>query len=291
RLVDGITNRPIPGARVAYERADYSYDGVTANANGEFHLKGLSPGTYSVYISDHSGSEYTSDQVTFDITDRDITGLEIRGRPAASISGSVVVEGSPAPGLSLDLSDLVLGVTLISGGIGVPAKVETDGRFRISGIRPGKYMFRLHGTYTGRKGFSFLRVERDGVPQPNAIDVGSEPLSGLRVVIGYGTGVIRGRVDMVGGVLPESAQLSSVTVTPTSPINRDVRFFGELDSRRQFVIEGVPAGDYRIAIQVYIPPPPAQTQGWRQVFSQTVSVVDGASSQVTLTIDLSKIGK
>jgi hypothetical protein len=44
-----------------------------------------------------AGSEYYSDEVVFDVTDQDVSGLEIRARRGASLSGVVVIEGARDP--------------------------------------------------------------------------------------------------------------------------------------------------------------------------------------------------
>ena len=292
RLIDEATQQPISGVRMAYGKTNEIRWAPETGANGVFHVKDLPPGSYFITIASDGGSEYTSDEATFDITDRDVSGIEIRARRAASISGTILVDGAGNPSGYGSLSDLKLVAVKVSGGLGVPAKVEPDGRFRIPGLPPDKYKFWFIGSSTGRKEFSFLRVERNGAPQPNAVDVGNgEQVSGLRVVLAYGTGQIKGRVQVVGAELPPGWQIMSLYARRISQPDSEDIHRGELDSRGTFVIYGLPAGEYRVSVDVVLPSSADRPRPIHRSFSQTASVTDGGETQVTLPINFNAPGK
>jgi hypothetical protein len=67
--------------------------GALSNVDGEFKLEKLVPGQYAVGIRPLGNFEVRADEVRFEITDRDVRGLVITAKKAASVSGVIVVEG------------------------------------------------------------------------------------------------------------------------------------------------------------------------------------------------------
>jgi hypothetical protein len=85
----------------------------------------------------------------------------------------------------------------------VSARVNPDGGFRITGIRPGKVSL---SSYIAPGGPALtlrrLRIERNGIEMRDGVDVRSgEDLSGLRLMFGAGNSVLRGEVKIEGGPL------------------------------------------------------------------------------------------
>ena len=107
RVIDGNTNAPLPGLNVAHgslmkeqERMNgYGYTGDLTNANGEFGLRGLTPGRYAVFPVAEAAKEYFSDPTIFEVTDHDVEGLEVKAYRGAVISGTVVIEGATDPAI------------------------------------------------------------------------------------------------------------------------------------------------------------------------------------------------
>jgi hypothetical protein len=215
RVVDETTGQPIPKIRVGRntlssdgKAATIDSGGASANENGEFDFTSLPPGQYSAYVPMDSGSEYYSDPIFFDVVDQDVAGVEVTARRAASLSGAIVVEGSRDPAVLADLSHLRVTAFRLAGGLGASAQAAPDGHFRIDGLPPDKIRLRLD-TIPQRKNFSLLGVERDGVLQPESIEVAAgEQVNGLRVLVAYGEGVVQGQAQVVGGTLPVGARMS-----------------------------------------------------------------------------------
>src|SRR5262249_8831714 len=156
---------------------------------------------YSVSVA-IGGGEYYSDEVFFDVTDQDVTGLEVRARRAASLSGVVVIEGVGDPSIPADLSHLHILAFRQAGGPGTGVNAEADGGFRIPGLPPDKIRIRI-SSITQLQRFSLLGIERDGVRLPDGIEVAAgEQVKGLRLIVTYGAGVVRGQVQISGGTLP-----------------------------------------------------------------------------------------
>ena len=59
------------------------------------------------------------------------------------------------------------------------------------GVRPGKFSFHLSG-FPPPQGFTLARVEQDGVQQQEIEVTPGAQVTGVRVVIQYGNGSIRG---------------------------------------------------------------------------------------------------
>src|SRR5215510_10624880 len=214
RVVDEATGQPVPRISVGRSvleansnKAVGMIGGQPVDEHGAFRLPNLAPGRYAVYVS-IGGGEYYSDEVIFDVTDQDVTGLEIRARRAASLSGVVVIEGSRDPSVLSELSRLRVWVGRMAGGMGASGDVGADGRFRITGLPPDKFRFNLSWRTQQRRP-SLLGIERDSVRLPHWIEVAAgEQVTGLRLIVAFGAGVVRGQVQIVGGTLPEGARLS-----------------------------------------------------------------------------------
>ena len=269
--------------------------GLRTDTNGEFRIEGILPGSYAVFVASEGESEYYSDAVPFDVINQDITGLEVKLRRGGSISGLAMVEGATDPAALSAIQQLQLSAYTESQDLSPPrigsSQIGPDGGFRITGLRPGKVRISL-STFRGPKGFSLLRVERDGVAQRDGVEVApGERVTGVRLVFAYGTAVVRGQVQVVGGTLPEGTRLfiSTRRVGDSTPQGRSG---GQVDDRGRFFIEGLAAGDYEIMLNV-IPPPPVPGGGppARPSFppvKQTVTVAGAGETPVILTIDLSQ---
>jgi hypothetical protein len=72
-------------------------DRLFTNFNGEFQLKGLMPGRYAIYVSPDLSNSIFGETVNFEIIDSNVTGLEVKLYPGASISGTVVIKGTTDP--------------------------------------------------------------------------------------------------------------------------------------------------------------------------------------------------
>ena len=68
-----------------------------ADGQGAFKLSGLPPGRYQAEAMDGLGETgYTSDAAEFEITNDNVSGVEVKVFLGASVSGIVVIEGADA---------------------------------------------------------------------------------------------------------------------------------------------------------------------------------------------------
>lgn len=295
RVIDEATGKPIPKIRLGWSALEIGGKGVSirigaplVDEQGAFRLPNLAPGRYAVYVPINSGSEYYSDEVVFEVIDQDVTELEIKARRAASLSGVVVIEGALDPSAMSDLSHLRVSVGRLAGGLGTGAQVSADGRFRVPGLPPDKFRLNLHSR-TQRQRYSLLGIERDDVRLPDWIEVtAGEQVSGLRLIVAYGEGVVRRQVQVVGGTLPEGARLSVSARRANLPGWPSSASGVTVDARGRFLLEGLATGVYEISLMVFVPSPAGGTHlsPLRPPVRQTISVTSGAESQAMIVLDL-----
>ncbi len=237
RLVDAETGQPQPGINWGYGGNAMSTFGRKSDSNGGFKITGLMPGRYSVFAG--CEGDYYMDKIEFDLTDHDVTGLEIRRHRGASISGKVVVDGVSDPALLAKLKR----VSLNAGGVG--SNIDPDGSYYFCGLRPGRA--KVSAFSWPNSGFWLLRVERDGIDLRDGIDVSAgDHVTDVRIVLAYASGVIRGQVTVSGSGLPQGVRLQIQAHRlggdgDTNPV------FAESDELGRFVILGLISGEYELS--------------------------------------------
>lgn len=295
RIVDGETGRPVPNVAIGLSRIvttdannSSSHGGRTgarSDTQGEFRLEKLPVGKYSISIEPPSTSDLRAEPVTFDVVDQDVTGLVIKSSAGASLSGTVVFEGTRDKNATAAMERAYISALIRKDDATVSWSraewIPRDGSFRLGGLQPGIANFSV-GTMSNAKGLVISRVERYGIAQPNGIQIQTaEHVTGIRVILAYISGSIRGVVRLENGTLPPSARLSIHLTKPGDPSVRVQPWV--VDSRGHFLIEGLAAGSYELIVTAYVPE-------WRQrppTAKQTVTVENGVATEVTVTLDLS----
>jgi protocatechuate 3,4-dioxygenase beta subunit len=292
RVVYAENGQPAPGASVSYGAVDASgrrisalFRAAPADARGEFRFENLAPGRYAAMIAQaESGSEAFGEPVPFEVTSGDVSGIEIRLRRSATVSGVVRVEGvtdraalarlygqvrifgfveTPPGGLTAPMSFL-------------PAAVGADGSFSLSGVRPGK--LRINVDARG-EGLSVARVELGGAPATDGIQVAEgAQVSGVRVILVRGAATVRGQVTTTNLSLPPDARLFAFARRQggDSPLTRNA----QVDARGRFQFERLPAGTYEFRAQ-------AVTRDGRRFESQPqqIFVAEGSEQQIAIALD------
>ncbi|HVS21933.1 MAG TPA: hypothetical protein VHD88_08800, partial [Pyrinomonadaceae bacterium] len=222
RVVDSETGQAIAGARVGYgpapqnqERFSAYYSGFPAGSRGEFRFEGLAPGRYGVNVSsEYEGGHVYSDPVYFEVVDKDVSGLEVKALHGLSLSGIVVADGETQKDLLAQLAGVRISASVSSTSkpqiyTSGTSLIAADGSFQINGLRPGRVGMGLNTQGPGLKRPSITRIEHDGVGLTQGFELQpGQSISGLRVVISYGTGAIRGTVRFEGGAPPPDARFS-----------------------------------------------------------------------------------
>jgi len=259
---------------------------------------GVLPGKYAIIArpDEQSGGGFISDPVIVDIGEDTVTGVEVRVRQGASISGVVVIEGTNDPKIQAKLSLVGLAAFVRSTGQGPStpssgfARVNADGSFRISGLQSGKVAISMGGS-PDMRGLAIARIERNGAPAPEGIEVDAgEQVTGVRVVLVYGTLAIRGEFRIVGGALPAGYRFFASARRVDQPAQNQPG--AEIDARGQFVIENLPPGEYEIRVAPFFNPDGQQlSPNFTRLISsvnERVVLSGGNQQSVTLVLDLSR---
>lgn len=276
RIVDAETGKPQPGINMGINGNAMSTFGKQSDENGEFKITGLIPGHYSVFAG--CEGDYFSDKVDFDVTDHNVTGLEIRRNRGASISGKVVVDGVTDPTVLSKLKEMFVN----AGEVG--ATIDPDGSYYFCGLRPGRVQVTARSIRS--VGFWLMRVERDGADVRDGIDLApGDHVTDVRVVLRYATGAIRGQVTLVGDGLPQGMRFQ-ILANRIGEEERSNNLFANADERGRFVIEGLISGEYELTAGSNfssVVPGDLRIPRLEQV-TQRVTVTNGAESAVTLVL-------
>lgn len=155
-----------------------------------------------------------------------------------------------------------------------------DGSFQVNGLRPGRVSIDAYASAPTFTRPTIGRIEHDGVGVTQGFDI-QQSVSGLRVIINYGTGAIRGTVRLQGG-----ASLADSRIYVNSKREGERNGTGiVVDVRGHFIIKNLAPGTYEVTVQVvfgtpsspYRPLPPQK---------QLVNVTNSSESEVTLVVDL-----
>ncbi len=324
RVVDDETSNPIAGSGIVCAKLKGADESVnTAGAafggfcgktktdeQGNFRLVGLAPGQYQLILGDYesvlagSGSDHYSDGAKLEIQSSDVAGVEIRAKRGARISGVVVVEDADTSAKRI-LSQMMIMAALppqpyevneseiASAMAPIISRIGSDGGFVLKGVRPGKVTLQVNGLTESQ--FKILRIERGGGQISDGIIVsGREAITGVRVILGKGSGVIRGQVNVAGGALPNGFQMEVGADRIKDSISADLSASGIVDNKGRFVLEGLLPGEWVLTL-ILIPSPESDLNSLNG-FSpapviQKVNLAKGQVAQVTMTLDLSKKNK
>lgn len=316
-VVDSETGQMITNGRCGFSQVRSSgyFPGEftspsTVDARGECGQGGLFPGRYLLTLLP-TESGYYGEPITVEVTDHDITNLEIKAHRGGSISGVVTIEGSTNQAALASLPQLY--IVLMQQQPGMPyvrlvTPIKADGSFSQNGLIPGKV---AQIAVSNNQGDHLLRIERNGVPQPKTFDVAlGEQITGLRLVIAnneesmrraamrvppgavnlfqseyLGNSSVIGKVMVIGGTLPEGARLRVfahlVGEAYGSPSDRVI----EVSANGNFTWDNLKPGRYEFTLRTWL-----TTDGNVALLSsapsQTATVASNAPTQVTLTLDL-----
>jgi protocatechuate 3,4-dioxygenase beta subunit len=302
RVIDADSGQPVPDAYIAYsslsdanqQMGGMSFTGNKSDVNGKFRLEGIRPGRYAAFTMGIGQETSTySDPAPFEVAEGDVSGIEIKLRRGATLSGVVAIENNFDPAVAAMLQTLSLYAFVKTKGTGAPSfsrgKIGPDGSIVFSGLAPGKVQITLAGFPTPPKELTLVRTEVDGLDQREGIEVtAGAQITGLRLVFSYGTGSVRGEVKIEGGVLPAGTTLT-LSVRSGAGDTHAFNRYVEVDARGHFVAENLPPGAYELSLHAVgadRKPVPAF-----EPLTKTVTVANG-EVQVILVVNLAakKVG-
>jgi hypothetical protein len=270
RIIDEASGEPV--ANLSVGLVIYSGDkriggrggSDFSGQRGDFKIENIPAGRYSVYApgsfstSSPSLPDYFGDSERFEIVDQDVTGIIVKTARTGSVSGSVVLENASDKTVTRKLQQLRFNVTSMPKTPGrVSAKsfsVGPEGTFTVNGLMPGVVNFNVNtSTSTEMQPFRILRVEFNNNDQPVEIKAG-ENITGLKVVLAYATASLRGTISFANGNTP-----AKIRGTAGLYKGQIVVGWSAIDERGTFVMESIPAGNYRLIVMVGVPGPKPQT--------------------------------
>jgi hypothetical protein len=145
-------------------------------------------------------------------------------------------------------------------------------------LRPGRLSIDAYASGRPYTHPSIARIEHDGIAVDQGFDF-QQSVSGLRVIINYGTGVIRGTVRLEGGASPADSRIFVSSKREGERGGTGIT----VDARGHFIIKNLAPGTYDVMVGLsgatapYRPPPPQKQQ---------VIVSNGSETEVTFVINL-----
>jgi hypothetical protein len=253
------------------------------------------PGRYAILARpDEQSGGFISDPVIVDVGADTVTGVEVRVRQGATISGVVVIDGTNDPKVRAKLSQISLSAAVRSTGPspqsptrGGFVRVNADGSFRLSGLQPGKVIIAMSNV----RDLVITRIERNGAPASDGIEVDAgEQVTGVRVILAHSPLAIRGELRVIGGAAPAGYRFFAVARRVDQPAPNPP--WAEIDARGRFVIESLAPGAYEIGV---LPSPYPDGRPLSPEIRRLISLVKervvlsgGNQQSITLVIDLSR---
>jgi hypothetical protein len=281
----------MPNARVGLQV--FFQNGMSARGNmaestktGEFKVENLAPGKYAVYSEPPADSDWHSDAVQFEVTDRDVEGLVIKTSRGASVSGVVILEGTDDPKIRAHLLASRIVGEIVDGYLGrsnPSSAINPNGSFRLTGLAAGRLVPHLQP----RDPVRVIRLERDGIVYPHGFDIKErDQVTGLRVVVGHANAAIRGTIKLPPGLeLPAPPRLRVFVRRTDEQVPNFYISPVEADTRGNFRVDNLIPGTYDVLVNVLITATPGQPQRIPTT-KQTVVVLSGAVAEVTFTVQI-----
>ena len=293
RIVDAENAQAIAAMRLRLQRADERgiqplNSVATSDNEGQFKFDKISPGKYIVVTAALVDTNLRTENTPFAVTDKDVTELTVKAVRRASLSGVLVYEGVQKKAAPPPLSSLFVNGFVVSEGqqgrFGEAARVAADGSFHMTGLVAGIANFSLGSMFGGQaKALSISRVERDGIVQTRGLEIkGGEEITGVRLVLKYASGVIRGSIKVASGDFPLKTQFSAWLNNRTGDAAPALTPL--VDARGHFLIEGLADGTYEVNANVIVTLPDGSVRGFSG--KQQATIQDGNVTEITIPIDL-----
>lgn len=223
----------------------------TTRADGRFTIPNVAPGDYSFASYGAAGgftaaSERGSAFVT--VSGQDVSELMIALHKGSRITGQVEFEGDPPP-----LSPAIRIYAIEPGGshgMSMPgtSTIGEDWSFEITGVSPGKRVFRMPGLPSTHVLKSvFVQGADDAIDTKTEVD-GREEIKGVRLVVSNRPTTVTGDVTDDRGKPVEEYAVVAFASDPErwGPSTRYVAT-ARPDQHGRFTVTGLPPGNYLVA--------------------------------------------
>jgi hypothetical protein len=229
-----------------------SRGGGRLRPDGSFTVSNVSPGNYTLIVNTGPGPDGEGAAVPVTVANEDLSGINIVTGKGASITGRIVAAigstGSlPVAGLQVFPQSPRLEPMMMMGS--GPGRVESDGTFRVSGLR-GRRIFRVNGlppTWV----LQAVRLNGTDITDTGVEFKGDSNEEGLEIVLTDRVSEINGKVTDTNG---QPTREYTVVIFPddatrwTFP-SRYVRA-ARPDQQGLFKVRGLPPDDRYLAVAV-----------------------------------------
>jgi hypothetical protein len=303
RLIDAAAGKPVPDVYIECRPLDDDHGKMSmvarspefrnTGSDGGFRLVGLRPGKYRLSIAPRSenGIEWYNDDLTIEVADEDVSGIELKAHRGASISGVVTIEGGNDPKLFGTHRDVYVWAysrhSERLSGMGASSRVGANGGFRLIGLRPGEFQLGASADGNSAKRLAIQRVEVAGQPRRGAIELKEgQSISDARIVMIYGDGVVRGQVKFQKGAPPKNICFFVATNRKGECAECQTEFYAPVSAGGQYTLEGLPPGEYELTLR-------AQSCGAGDQpriapVNQAIRVANGVEARADFVVDLNK---
>jgi hypothetical protein len=213
---------------------------TSTDAEGKYSFAGLPAGSYQVMaINPIAQLEFGADSV--DLQERDVSRFNLTVKRAATLRGSVELEGGAAlPNLGRTTVMLTEPPGLSNIDMSSPAVVGADGTFHINGVGTGALEVRVNGLPPEYYVKSARFGSADAWAAPIAVPGAATDT--LQIVLGADAGSVRGTAVDAAGAAFVSA--SVVLIPEPSFRGRPVYYRATTDGGGNFALRGIPPGEY-----------------------------------------------
>lgn len=223
---------------------------MTVNRDGRFTFSGLEPGFYrlsAMQSPNGSGGMRQGPAVELQLTNTDVTNLELQLTSGGDLSGTVEIEGDP-PGAPQEKRSIHLrAIGSFSFGGPPSADLDRDGSFHIASVAAGRFQVQVDPIPEG----AFIKsMVLDGVAAARGIlELRGAPGARVKIVIGRKGARLSGRVRDAAGEPLVNTLAIVVLVDDIQNINLDNQdqshvAFAKEDGSYSF--QGVRPGKYRL---------------------------------------------
>jgi hypothetical protein len=213
---------------------------TNTDANGNFKLKGVPPGSYTLMAYQETNNVYTpAAKQKLDVGTDNVESVTLVLGRGGDFRGRVAVEG---PG-TIHLEQLFVILRAVdSAELSSGARVKQDGSFEVKGVEEGSYTLNVDGVENNWYVKSARLGERDILAGGLQVEKGSGGT--LEMVISSSSA----RLD--GSVTQEQKPIAGARVRvfpdPENPYNRMRRRSTTTDQTGRFVFSGIFPGKYRV---------------------------------------------
>lgn len=232
--------------------------GAPVRPDGTFILSNVTPGSYTLVINTSMGPggpgteepEFATMRLT--VGNEDLSGINLVTNKGATVSGSIVAAAGSAGNVNtagLMVMHQPARVEMMMGMGMRPAKVESDGTFRVTGVQ-GERIFRVNGLPPAWT-LKAVMLNGDDITDKPMDFRGNEEITGLDILVTDRVSEVNGKVTTARG---EPTRDYTVIIFPEDSSkwgypSRHIRS-GRADQDGMFKVRALPPDEEYLAVAV-----------------------------------------